>query len=442
MPRRIDCRPILGQLVARVGLYGWSPRNSRADGTTTEARLRQSPLNQQHEAAVITKHEHIEAMALSPMERLPLEMLDTICALLVPRNGSREDIACFSLVSRRCSSAAARYRLERLQLELLGTQQLRQLVGELDHTFDRDGRVAYLRQMKLTGCISAVGEHEGHANTPRATSNDRCIRDREQNMHDNYYDMCTLPLSDGSALDQDSFGAVPTPEEKRLIDDAWDPLVRFICGLPGLTDLVYACTDQVPRCLLLALHTHHPKTRLHVHNFSLRSLYQQRAQRNTIDPDEYTLLTSPCLYTIVATWFEFDKHGRAGCNDAAIYRMIMGLAPALKQANVFHGFLDAPGQTNHGERPGLGEFFGCHGCHGSTTLSKGRLQALVTNTTSPDEIEDWVNCTDFSELRMLHLRSPIYSLGLQHIQRGPPLLRLRDLQLVYWRLAAMTTSRV
>ncbi len=45
----------------------------------------------------------------------------------------------------------------------------------------------------------------------------------------------------------------------------------FLGQLPGLKDLVYACTHQVPACLLATLRQHHPRSRLHVHTFSLRN---------------------------------------------------------------------------------------------------------------------------------------------------------------------------
>ena len=370
-------------------------------------------------------------MLLSTLETLPLETLDAICTLLVSHDGSREAIACFSLVSFRCSAAAARYRLERVRLEVCDRRQINQLVGKLDHAFGQDGRAGYLRQMKLIGGMSTAQEDEEQINTPRLTTGNRHVRIREEDMHDDCYGMSKLPRSDGSVLGQESPGPVPSPEEKILIDEAWSPLIGFISGLHGMTDLVYACTDQVPRCLLWALHTYQPTTRLHVHNFSLRSLYQWSDQLHLIDPDEYTLLTSPSLYSIVATWFEVDKHGRVGFNDAAIYRMIMGLAPALRQANLFHGFLDAPGPATYGEHP---RWEGFLGRDSGVSSSKGRLQALITNATSPDEIDAWLNRTDFGELHTLHLRAPTYSLCLQSIQKDAPLSKLRDLQLVFWRL--------
>ncbi|KAK3896562.1 hypothetical protein C8A05DRAFT_39898, partial [Staphylotrichum tortipilum] len=92
-------------------------------------------------------------------------------------------------------------------------------------------------------------------------------------------------------------------------DETWLPFARFLGWLPALTDLVYACTHQVPACLLAALHEHHPRSRLHVRAFSLRSLFQKRDQLHDIDPDERALATSPCLYSIHALCEMYGTHG-------------------------------------------------------------------------------------------------------------------------------------
>lgn len=53
--------------------------------------------------------------------------------------------------------------------------------------------------------------------------------------------------------------------------EAWLPLAEYLPRLPGLTDLMYTCPNQMSLCLLDALHRHHPNCRLHVSTFNLRA---------------------------------------------------------------------------------------------------------------------------------------------------------------------------
>jgi hypothetical protein len=87
------------------------------------------------------------------------------------------------------------------------------------------------------------------------------------------------------------------PAKQRWIE-AWMSLVKLIGQLPALRDLVYTSAEQIPSCLPSILHQHHPSCRLHVTIFDLRSLHQPNGSPHDIDPDEFKLVTSPCLYSI------------------------------------------------------------------------------------------------------------------------------------------------
>jgi hypothetical protein len=123
-----------------------------------------------------------------------------------------------------------------------------------------------------------------------------------------------------------------TPQYKQAQREAWLPFAQFLGQLPGLTDLVYACINQIPACVLDALHQHLPRSRLHVRTFSLRSLYQERDQLDDIDPDEYLLATSSCLYSIRAKCKPYDTWRRFSFNLEAVERMVVsGCAPRLRR---------------------------------------------------------------------------------------------------------------
>ncbi|KAL2194058.1 hypothetical protein P885DRAFT_80586 [Corynascus similis CBS 632.67] len=125
--------------------------------------------------------------------------------------------------------------------------------------------------------------------------------------------------------------------EERSQDEAWLPFGRFLGQLPALKDLVYACTHQIPLCVLTALHQHHPKSRLHLQTFSLRSLYQYKDELHDIHPDEFALATSPCLYTIRAKYQPWDVYGRFSFNLEALEHIVTSsCAPNLKHLHIHY----------------------------------------------------------------------------------------------------------
>ena len=117
-------------------------------------------------------------------------------------------------------------------------------------------------------------------------------------------------------------------------DEAWRPLARFISKLPALRDLVYACSNQFSPCLLDALHGSLPSCRLHILTFDLRSLHCERAPPETVDPYEYTLATSPCLYSIRVSYLDHDDE-QANYNKEAAFEIAAGLAARLKRINMY-----------------------------------------------------------------------------------------------------------
>jgi hypothetical protein len=122
-------------------------------------------------------------------------------------------------------------------------------------------------------------------------------------------------------------------------DDTWISLAGFIALLPALHDLVYACTNQVPPCLLDTLRQNLPDCRLHVRNFRLRSVHQHKDQLHDIDQDEYSLATYPSLHSIVVDGRACDSEGRVNYNHEAAMQ-IVGLNPGIAlrtKKNLFIG---------------------------------------------------------------------------------------------------------
>jgi hypothetical protein len=109
---------------------------------------------------------------------------------------------------------------------------------------------------------------------------------------------------------------------------SWSPLISLISSLQYLTDLIYACDNQVPPCLLQALHRHHPACRLAIRTFRFRSL-----RASITDPNELALVTSPCLHSLSVRYVWRDSGGNDDYNEEAVLRSV-ALAPNLKQLDM------------------------------------------------------------------------------------------------------------
>lgn len=193
---------------------------------------------------------------------------------------------------------------------------------------------------------------------------------------------------------------------KRKTDAAWMPLARFLARLPAVRDYIFDCKNQVPVCVLSALHQNHPKCRLHVSRFWLRSLIQSESDQHDIEPDEMALIKSPCLHsTDVECYDHFDRF-RASYNEEAVLEMISGLSPGLKVVRMFmrrridalgrklqwRGFLVVDGKTGQKQEK-------------SQTGPTGQVQvlAIAGDSLYPGQGTAHSQRTDFSQLRTLQL---------------------------------------
>lgn len=226
-----------------------------------------------------------------------------------------------------------RLRLRRIHLNIKNDVRLSQTLATLERLSDVDARLALVRQVKLT--VRLIDETDEHTEG----------EDEGETDQNDDYDFCLLLET---ARRQQRFGPFPSPcgvyhtygedesskkfEEEEKTEDIWVHLARFISRLPNLMDLVYDCGQQVPPRLLSALRDHCPTTRLHLHTFSLRSLYQVRDDFHEIDLDEYALATSSNLYSLNMRWSTWDSDGRVGYNEDAVLHMVAGLAPRLSMS--------------------------------------------------------------------------------------------------------------
>jgi len=193
-------------------------------------------------------------------------------------------------------------------------------------------------------------------------------------------------------------------EGSSMIDhpEAWLPLARFISQLPALEDLVLGRWPSMPRYILLAVHA--IGCRLHVHSFYLSSLVQHRDRPEPIDLDDYALVTSPSLSSIVVRVCGLETDGSVNYNEEAVMCMVVGTAPRL--AHVWMLKDRAGASLDHDEAVRLGKpawsgFFP-RIAEADKLPVLGSLQSLVlTGYASHTKIDNWSRYTDFAKLRRL-----------------------------------------
>ena len=248
----------------------------------------------------------------SPLENLPLPVLELICEYLASCGSKRRSLFAFSLASKFCCLASARQRFKQVSLIIHDREKLHQDMKRWEEILGIDERIRYLRRVKFLGYMSLSqdckrawmeridedasekDEHEGEDDFFKPSKNrpDACLRGSE----------CTKPQE----------------EEDEARNKEWLPVARLLEQLPNLRDVVYACTHRIPICVLTVLHQHHPITRLHLYAFYLGYLPRRRcvlAQlRNDnlgIKPNEVLPLAPPCLHSIVVLHYGHDYYRQA-----------------------------------------------------------------------------------------------------------------------------------
>lgn len=87
----------------------------------------------------------------SPLEDLPLIVLENICAYLAQCACKRSCLRAFSLTSWRCCSAAAAQRFCQIRLTVRGRNELRDDLGRWSQVLSIGGRFRCVRRLKILG---------------------------------------------------------------------------------------------------------------------------------------------------------------------------------------------------------------------------------------------------------------------------------------------------
>ncbi|KAK3290940.1 uncharacterized protein B0H64DRAFT_410974 [Chaetomium fimeti] len=342
----------------------------------------------------------------APLETLPLHVFQYVC-----RYVTRRSLFSLSMASKLCYHAATPQRFSRVIFTIRDKEKLRSDLDRLVAVLSRQDLFGYVRRVVATGSMDNGDKFDGiNRGFASVITNDDTDSDGDSDGDSDFGAGCLAgpPLS---------------AQQKQAQHEAWLPFARFLGQLPALTDLVYTCVPQIPPCVVTALHQHHPRCRLHIDAFGLDSLCQKRDQLRDIDPDDFALATSPCLYSVRAPCALHDVWGHYDFNMEALEHIVeVGCAPNLKRLNLNHRPLEgldfdrprfsltlppveAGGVVRHRWKSvfhsGPNQPATSPQQEASIAPGRGRLETLVLSGDSNgySHVRDWNARTDFGLLR-------------------------------------------
>ncbi|KAL1895928.1 hypothetical protein Sste5346_005027 [Sporothrix stenoceras] len=412
-------------------------------------------------------------------ERLPLLVLERICFYIDDEGGSEDlqrSLWAFSLTSQRCCAASAVQRFSQIHLRIRSAKTIAERVQHLiDEGLGKGERFRHVRRLRVSGGMSrreadivrAQEQNlEGRAlqPSPRAIKraqeelkDDRDISEVNRELHMKQgkatnTQVCGHSIRHVFGDDLHPFCRPRHDRHERIVyggsvsldavkvtfhsDKAWLPLADLVRQLSGLRDLVWDATSYLPPSILAAIHempslcaesARNGGCRIHMHQFALHSLSQQRSHstQSPISPDEYALVTSANLYAVVATVQSRMILDRISFTGHALVQEMLGRgrSPNLRHVwfnqvsvNTFVGL----GQGEEDPDPEWQGFFPGQDSNEGKDKEKGKekeakraphsprnrtpLTSLVFwNGVKPNILTGWLNGGNYSNLRDLTL---------------------------------------
>ncbi|KAF3491176.1 uncharacterized protein GIQ15_00693 [Arthroderma uncinatum] len=320
---------------------------------------------------------------MADIERLPLEVLEDICEFVA----SEDDWASlcgFSLTNRRFCDAANKQRFREIRFLITNRKELHSSVNRWNTVLESGCYFAYVRRLVLYDEAPVQSFESGMLEDPADENIDILSGQSPCSIFDKMYERNQWTLRE---------------------EEAWEPLAQLISRLPGLTDLIYNYIKLFPQCLLDVLHRKLPRCRLHIYTFCLESLYRFPDCPYNIEPYEYTLATSPNLYSIFVPHFYF-RSPLVDHNYEAALLLASGLAPNLKEIYL-KTIQEYPLVNRSVPRPTWHGFFPDRP---QPTIGFGKIEKLGFSSGALMDnqgLEAWNNNTSFSQLRTLVLKGDI-----------------------------------
>ncbi|PGH00303.1 hypothetical protein AJ80_09197 [Polytolypa hystricis UAMH7299] len=372
-------------------------------------------------------------------EELPGEILQQIASCL-----DANSLNAFSLTSQQCNEVANMFVFQNMCISIWNRETLRQDIDGWSRTLERRSSFQHVRRLQIGGQMAYASEETGPGNLLGLKQS----RKRRAIDSDDDFDLVTFLEPGLDSLLPDT----RPPQEAWAEDDAWIPLANLMRRLSALRDLVYACTNQFPPCLLAVLHEELPCCRLDMRSFALRSLDQEE-----MDPQELALVTSPCLHAVVAPPASYTllRERILIYLQEAHLRIPLALAPNLKEVSI-HCSLPTELKRDVDKRSARSLMQGL-------PLTKPKLAKLRSLSMRPwcplrqSDLEEWSKRIDFSCLRVLKfegalaegalawatanclqfqsLRSLLIDINLERMESGEKVGDNYDKQLSYFLLS-------
>lgn len=205
------------------------------------------------------------------IEGLPTEILQDISEIL--DNIHPSSLLALARASKRCYAVASTVLFRTVKVTIADGEQRCQDARQLEERLLRDDAFAHVRRIIL------FSHSEG-------------LRYPYLSLHP-----CERGREDDTALwhhlDDDKWPIKWPLSTVSIVDDEWEPVIHLLRQLTGLTDLFWACPEQLPLCLLQVLHERISRCRLHHSTFNPSSPIP-----TSFTSYERAIITSPCLYSI------------------------------------------------------------------------------------------------------------------------------------------------
>ena len=357
----------------------------------------------------------------SLIETLPLLVLERICEYLDDQSRTRNSLRAFSWASRSCYAATAAQRLSQIELKVRDPEELEGSLSRWNELLT-DGRNCHVVRLKISWVLTAgerkaslVREDE-ELDDPTAGWNFRP-----------YFHMHNFCRPSKVSILGSSGGTLKEHPKD------WEPLGQFIRQFSGLRDLIWAAGWYIPPSVLAAVSEQ--ACRLHHHNFELPSLIQDRDNPQPVSAADYSLCTSPSLFSIVAHVGSFESGGLLNYNQEALLSIVSGLAPNLTHMCEIpkgaHGELEITRAIMLGKPDWKGFFLGEAEAEARAEAGplsmRGGLQSLILATYVPGGY--WARLIDITKLRCLVIEWNYGGTALAEIASRGELISLQKLKL-------------
>jgi len=190
-------------------------------------------------------------------------------------------------------------------------------------------------------------------------------------------------------------------KNRPMNDHDWVSLADLLKRCSALSDLLFELRDQLPPCVLSTLHEYHPRCRLHMRSFNVRSLL-------TSEPDthELAIASSPCLHSIWFSYMILEEDAYASRSQRVIQQVLANLAPNVEDVRFWRTRYSSPGGPGwqHTRLP----------MEKNSRNQSIRLRHLEVNAArhhnfvlTRQDLQSWHTHADFFHLHTLNLKSEL-----------------------------------